>query len=170
MAKSRIYSINRQHRALGRLWNYVCVDKDTQKRFIFEDIQIVPLPEILKPESLEQELKYYSASDPPEHRNIRFMVYRGREEARSTVLYVHDGDAVIFKCLRKDAIRVQKITVEGQGTKSASAVMAAMKDVDLWKLNGVDRKRINSLWVPSIPLALDPLHSCLFLTSILDLI
>jgi len=49
-------------------------------------------------------------------------------------------------------------------------VMAAMKDVDLWKLNGVDRKRINSLWVPSIPLALDPLHSCLFLTSILDLI
>jgi methionyl-tRNA formyltransferase len=141
---SECAKIDRQHRALGRLWNHISVDTKTEKRFIFEDIEIVPLPKALAPERLEQIMKGYNSLESLPEEEVHFMVYR-RKDTKAAVLYVRENGSIILKGRSKDAIRVKTITVEGQGKQAAGLVMENIDDREIWKVNGLGKKNKASL-------------------------
>lgn len=125
--------ISRRYRALGRLWNNVCVDSETASRLILEDAERVPLPEALLTRRVD-ELKVTSLEglDPKDKEQPKIMVWCGPDNIRRSVLYILDGDAVIFKGQNDShGIRVEKMTLGGKLPRPAVAVMAS-----LWNITG----------------------------------
>lgn len=132
--------IDRRARALGRLWNRVGIDPHTTKRFIFEDIEVVPLPEAVKEwysliEQQEPKGIYHDGIEKARLKNeIRFLNIKQEPEDDWAQLYVEDGDAVIFPTGDRGGIRVTEITVEGLGKKPASQAMKSVKEDEEWEL------------------------------------
>lgn len=136
-------AIERQHRALGRLWNELLVDEKTAARVIFEDMSLVPRPEnlatrlnekkheldgLLKPHALDQDIHFLVVNDvqeePSEFHN-----------GRKVIFYVKDEeDAVIIATSDKDAIRVKRITIGGKGSKPAAIALKPFSDSESWQL------------------------------------
>lgn len=132
--------IDRSARALGRLWNKVGVDPFTTKRFIFEDVEMVPLPEAIKAwfsfiEKNSPSGNYHEGIERARLKHeIRLLNIKLEQEDDWAQLYVEDGDAVIFPTRRQTAIRVKEITVEGSGRKSARHVMSSINADEGWEL------------------------------------
>jgi hypothetical protein len=128
-------NIHRRYRALGRLWNNIYTDHNETKRLIFEDFEVV-----YSNDTLSNWLSGFQFSKVNDREirqenddGIRFMVhnYFGRP---SPVMYVVDGDAVIFATKGQRFIRVQEMTMEGDSKRPARVVMQRLKDRELWYL------------------------------------
>jgi methionyl-tRNA formyltransferase len=132
--------INRSARGLGRLWNKVGVDPFTTKRFIFEDVEVVPLPEVIKgwfsfiEKNNTSGNYHYGIERQRLQSKIRFLNIKLEQEDDWAQPYVEDGDAVIFPTHRQMAIRVKEITVEGSGKQSARHVMSSINEDEEWEL------------------------------------
>ena len=136
-------AIERRHRALGRLWNELYIDRETSARVIFEDMSYVPRPESLaiRLQEREHELNGRMKSHPldPE---IHFLVVNDVQEeptkfhdGRKVLFYVKDEeDAVIIAASDKDAIRVKNIIVAGKGSKPAAIALKPFSDGETWRL------------------------------------
>ncbi|KAH9223706.1 formyl transferase [Leptodontidium sp. 2 PMI_412] len=134
--KSAATDIPARQRALGRLWTSVLINPDTPKRLVFEDSETVNRPTELIDRSPEKgkartDLLLGIGS------SVHFFVED--QELRQPVFYIEDGPAVIFRTPFK-AIRVQRITIEGQGTKDASKAMASLRLEDAWRVRRLPRK------------------------------
>lgn len=144
--------VDRRHRALGRLWSAVLTDVSETKRVIFEDIEVVPANDALS--------KWYSGFQVSEstRREIRqendagihFMVhnYTGTP---IPLMYVVDGDAVIFAPKSHQFVRVREMTMEGGSKKPARVVMQRLKDRELWYLTRNDKGHMGVESVRSAP-------------------
>jgi methionyl-tRNA formyltransferase len=109
----RIY---RHYRALGRLWSDVWTTAKTPRRLIFEDITLVEKPDAFWAHNSGNIDKDADVTRP------RFIVASTWPGSWHPLLYVEDGDGVIFKTV-KTALRVGRITVEGQSKKAASKAL-----------------------------------------------
>ncbi|KAG4436018.1 hypothetical protein IFR05_008495 [Cadophora sp. M221] len=128
--KSAATDIPARQRALGRLWTSVLIDPDTPKRLVFEDTETVSRPTELMDRVPE---KGKARTDILLRIGISVHFFIEDHELRQPIFYVEDGPAVIFRTPAK-AIRVQRITIEGQGQKDASKAMASLRLQDAWRL------------------------------------
>jgi methionyl-tRNA formyltransferase len=140
-------AIDKNVRALGRLWCNVFLDAHNTKRLVFEDFETVPVPQAFKGWVAARRQK----STPPEetevHKNVaRLLVYRDRNDEAQVQIYVEDGDAIIIR-IRNHAIRVREITVEGQQKKSAAKVMRGFDASEHWRVQWRAR---HGLWIERI--------------------
>jgi methionyl-tRNA formyltransferase len=130
--------IDRNHRALGRLWNHIYTYPPTTKRVVFEDMEMVPTPPVLAEFIKKHSWKHLK--EAPEAQNlaseIKFMVYAKGEDDRAPQFYVDDGDAIIISSLinREMSTRVKEVTVEGESKKAASKAMQLMNGRGKWHL------------------------------------
>lgn len=136
----RIY---RHYRALGRLWTDVWITAKTPRRLIFEDITLIDKPDafwIHSSENIDED------ADGTRPLLPHFIVASKWPGSWHPVLYVEDGDGVIFKTV-KTALRVGRITVEGQSKKAASTALRSLQPGIAWRLadlaeqtsRGIDR-------------------------------
>jgi methionyl-tRNA formyltransferase len=126
----RIY---RHYRALGRLWTDVSIDAKTTKRLIFEDITLVDRPDITWTQSRENtEIEGENMHPRAPH----FIVASIKTDTWRPLLYIEDGDGVIFDTINR-AIRVGRITVEGQSKKAASKALHSLQPEIAWRLVSV---------------------------------
>jgi len=112
--------IERRQRVLGRLWSNVSITDTTTKRFILEDVELVPLPQALVTFTME-----HSSMQPisPDVYLANFVL----NSDRMPHLYTDDDDAIIIM-LKNGlsqglALRIKQITIEGQKKGEASRVM-----------------------------------------------
>lgn len=127
-------SIERRYRALGRLWSLVHLDPETKQRIIFEDMEVVPLPEpISNFLKRYKEVKGGPMKPTDEEKEAVHFVVMADNGFMKPRFYVLDGDAVIISG-QMDALRVRKITVEGKGRQDAATVMKGFKDWKQWKI------------------------------------
>jgi methionyl-tRNA formyltransferase len=124
--EDRIY---RHYRALGRLWIDIWITAKRARRLIFEDITLVDNPEAFWSHNSENLEK-----DADETRPVvpRFIVASKHPGSWHPLLYVEDGDGVIFKTV-KTALRVGRITVEGQSKKAASKALRSLQPEIAWR-------------------------------------
>jgi methionyl-tRNA formyltransferase len=125
-------TIDRRHRALGRLWSTIWVNTETAKRFVFEDFEIVPRPEAM----LMYQKILDSGKENVDH-TVPLMIYStcGTTERRPRA-YVNDGDAIIIATRNGTAVRVKEITVEGETRRTASKVMQGIQeDFRAWRVS-----------------------------------
>ncbi|KAG4423041.1 hypothetical protein IFR04_003817 [Cadophora malorum] len=135
--KSAALDIPARQNALGRLWTTVLVDPKTPKRLILEASETVGRPEVFRRmNKVESVRKYKDRISKEMGRSIHFFVED--PEKFQPILYVEDGSAVIFLTPQK-ALRVKRMTVEGQGTKDAKTVMESIRRADAWELVRVPR-------------------------------
>lgn len=128
--------IDRRARALGRLWNRIVMNAHTTKRFIFEDIEPVATPEVIK-RWLADMKGEHSDAQVEEARlahNIRFMNFKTAQDDDGAVLFVEDGNAVILAPNGGGGVRVKEITVEGLGKRPAGQVMQSIREGEVWNL------------------------------------
>ncbi|KAH7356546.1 formyl transferase, partial [Rhexocercosporidium sp. MPI-PUGE-AT-0058] len=128
--KSAATDIPARQRALGRLWTSVLIDSETPKRLIIEDSETVKRPAELM-DKFEKTGEAKTHLLPEIGNSVHFFVED--QELRQPIFYVEDGPAVIFRTPFK-AIRVRRITVEGQGSKDASKAMASLRSMDAWRV------------------------------------
>jgi len=123
--------IDRRNRALGRLWSNIWVSNQKSKRFIFEDFEVVPRPEVM-----DAYLKSFCGVEQEQNFSqlVHFIVYSAREGQRRPQAYVDDGDTVIIATRCGKAVRVKEITVEGQSKGPASKVMQSIREEDDWRV------------------------------------
>ncbi|PBP25037.1 hypothetical protein BUE80_DR003979 [Diplocarpon rosae] len=141
------YSVPAIHRALGRLWGNFWLDPTTQRRLIFEDIEAVerPSPFLLnggraREDAVPPSDEYMSFEDRLVSQGVLFVVpvrppasIDGRHSALLPLFYVEDRDAVIFSTYA-GALRVTKITMEGQPAMPARQVLRNMQKFGVWRL------------------------------------
>ena len=132
--------IERRYRALGRLWSEVMVDPKTKKRIVFEDMEVVDTPEeitsLLKMLKTAQKEQAGLIQVNLEGRGaIRFMVPCQNTEKYDLKprFFVCDGDAIIVAC-QNGALRIKRITVEGEAKQHASKVFQAVQEWELWNI------------------------------------
>jgi methionyl-tRNA formyltransferase len=129
-------TIERRYRALGRLWSEVQLDPETKKRIVFEDIELVPIPEvILQLLKSEQGTRTGKLSVGEKRGIVRFMVIcpDSKDGDMKPRFFVVDGDSIIIAS-KNGALRVKKITVEGKGKQDASKIFKELKEWDQWKI------------------------------------
>jgi len=132
------YRIYRQYRALGRVWSNAWIDAKTTKRLIFEDITIVDGSTVISDwiENWKSKCHKIDAEKKEEaidSADIRFFVPSKAEGPRQPLLYIEDGDAIIFNAFHS-AVRVGSITVEGQVKKPASKALRSFHREGVWRL------------------------------------
>jgi len=132
---SRIY---RQYRAVGRVWSDVWIDAKTTKRLIFEDITVVDRSAVIS-DWIEQWKNKSHKTDTEEKEEeidsaaIRFFVPSKDKGPRQPLLYIEDGDAVVFNAPHS-CLRIGSITVEGRGKKPASKALRSIHREGVWRL------------------------------------
>ncbi|KAH8685989.1 formyl transferase [Tricladium varicosporioides] len=114
-------TIHRRHLALQRLWCTIFINKTSEKRIIFEDFELVPTPNITPPSNPNNSSPETSGSGTGKC-SQRFMLFRTHEGGRKSIPYIVDGEAIII-IVQNEALRVQRITLEGQKPKPASRVL-----------------------------------------------
>jgi methionyl-tRNA formyltransferase len=144
--------VERYHRAIGRLWNNIQFEPNTVKRVIFEDIEVVEMPEVLVEWSVKaREYSEGKIEEENDFKAVRFMVYLSPNNDRIPQFYVADGDAIIIAApgpssdlASSQAVRVKEITVDGQGKQAASKIMTRIHDRKMWQLM---KRGSTSFWV-----------------------
>jgi methionyl-tRNA formyltransferase len=135
----------RRDRALGRLWSTLA---DEQKRIIFEDITLAPVPRVwrvfVEAQNRAELLSHASSTKPklskdPEG-SISSLLAECQDQVfvrqfvagtgKPNVFYIRDGDAVIIPTMDGKAIRVEEVTVDGGKRKAASKVFKQSKSTD----------------------------------------
>lgn len=136
-------AIERQHRALGRLWNELSVDAKMSLRLIFEDMSLVPSPEnlatrlnerqydldgLLKPHILDPDIHILVIND------VHGEASEGHDR-RKVLFYVKDEeDAIIIAANDKNAIRVKNVTIGGKSSKPAAIALGPFNNAEVWQL------------------------------------
>lgn len=115
-------TIHRRHLALQRLWCTIFTNKTSEKRIIFEDFEIVPAPNISPPDKPNNTDPETNESDTSKC-SQRSMLFQTPEGVQKSIPYVVDGEAIII-VVGNEALRVQRVTLEGQRPKPASRVLA----------------------------------------------
>ncbi|KAK2625251.1 hypothetical protein QTJ16_005620 [Diplocarpon rosae] len=147
------YSVPAIHRALGRLWGHFWLDPTTQRRLIFEDIEAVerPSPFLINGgrgrDDVPPSKEYRSLEDRLVSKGVLFVVpvrppaaIDGRRSPLLPLFYVEDGDAVIFSTYA-GALRVTRITMEGQPAMPARQVLRNMHKFGVWRLRFGERAK-----------------------------
>jgi methionyl-tRNA formyltransferase len=132
------HRICRQYRAVGRVWTNIWIDAKTTKRLIFDDVTLVDKSAVIsdwiehwnnKCQKIDTEKK----EEAIDVAAIRFIVPSKANGPRQPLLYVEDGDAIIFNAVNS-AIRIGSITVEGHGKKPASKALRNIHRQGVWRL------------------------------------
>ncbi|KAL2073717.1 hypothetical protein VTL71DRAFT_11043 [Oculimacula yallundae] len=123
--------IPKRFRALGRLWTSALITPTTSKRLILEDVNRVARPEALFDFHSRNQERGEDRISAEIGKTVHFFVED--QELREPILYVEDGGAVIFRTTNK-ALRVERITIEGQGVMDASKAMKSLKSGEAWTL------------------------------------
>lgn len=141
--------IPRQIRALGRLWSTFHLNPQKTKRVLFEDIQKVDRPEIFWGRSkMETSTELNEMDDRTgsilevahtrESKPIHFAVIPTDDTEKQPLFYIEDEDAIIF-LVRFGALRISRLTVEGQQPKAANKVMQGFRqNPEAWQLKSVE--------------------------------
>lgn len=155
-------TIYQRHLALGRLWTDVYLDETTTKRVIFEEMELIEGNLISKPAlsriseimedtnetsgeevvsdvPLPNNASRRGTDDPLELGPEKFLIcawrYPSGDICRSPVYYREDNDTILFAS-RKALLKVTKITIAGQSTKTAAAAVRLLQKetAGRWKL------------------------------------
>lgn len=146
--------IERQFRALGRLWCDLCNDPATLskiRRVIFEDCEIVSTPPLLSQWIRDAEITPYQQPIPRyTDSQARFFAQRrtGMDMFMAQPYTVaEDGESIILACLQGTnlSLRVKEITVAGQATRPAANAIRAFDGTEAWDIMRVHCKLIAQL-------------------------
>lgn len=114
--------IDRRRRALGRLWTNIWVDANEVRRFLFEDIEIVAIPDALTKIGVTETNPAIRTWDAVP--DVQFLFYSESGLAEKIKWpYVDDGEAIIIATRDGNAVRVKEITVEGCSRRPARTIM-----------------------------------------------
>jgi methionyl-tRNA formyltransferase len=142
--------ILRRYRALGRLWINVGFDTKVTKRIIFEDfsrsrsssrpdfgqwglIQRNAKQLCTKTTEVEAESESSSAGMMESEQTVHFVVGLETGGRAWPLLYIEEGDAIIMQA-GSEYLRVNSITVEGQGKKAASKALQSLRNYAVWTI------------------------------------
>jgi methionyl-tRNA formyltransferase len=145
--------ILRRYRALGRLWINVRFDTKVTKRIIFEDfshsrsssrpdfgqwrvIQRNAKQPCTKTTEVEVESESSSAGMMESEQTVHFVVGLEPGGKAWPLLYIEEGDTIIMQA-GTEYLRVNSITVEGQGKKAASKALRSLRNYSVWTIEAL---------------------------------
>jgi methionyl-tRNA formyltransferase len=142
--------ILRRYRALGRLWIKVRFDTKVTKRIIFEDFSLsqsssrpafkrwrVIQRNAEQPCTKTTEVELESELSPvgmmESEQTVHFVVGLEPGGRAWPLLYIEEGDAIIMQA-GSEYLRVNSITVEGQGKKAAGKALQSLRNYAVWNI------------------------------------
>jgi methionyl-tRNA formyltransferase len=141
--------IERQFRALGRLWCDLCNDAATlskTQRVIFEDCEIVSTPPLLSQWIRDAEIAPY-LQPIPRYTDSQARFFAQRRTGTDIFMaqpytVAEDGESIILACLQGTnlSLRIKEITVAGKATLPAARAIRAFDGTEAWDIIKVRRK------------------------------
>lgn len=130
--------VDRQYRAVGRLWNNIRVNNVEKKHVLFDNFEVVPKPAIFKEwiHGRKYDEKTGHLLPQKSDEQVRFFVYEAEGNKVMAQMYIEDGEAIILCCGmdRVDCVKVRRLTIGGESSKPAAQVMRQFKGRELWQL------------------------------------